>query len=309
MKMSKKGFSLIELLVVLAILTILMGLVVPKVGRMMDEAKEHKCRNNLKQLHVAVISHVNDKKGYLPYAMSYEVHHPINDRYYERRGWIAWKPPSGTLSDRWRDKDKDGAETTKENGMIEDGGMGDAAKDGIENGSLYPYMNASMEHYACPLIKKEKGDETYRTYAMNGFFHSPRASAWDPRQMNAIGTSETIKDEDKKVYKPEAAKLLLFAEVEPTFDSYKHAGADAAAKAGNDKRATDTISGDCCIYPPKDSSKTDTIYSIHRSPVADKKASLAVFLDGHIEKIFPENSDGKNSAWFYARGLNPEDPL
>lgn len=307
--MSKKGFSLIELLVVMAILTILMGLVVPKVGRMMDEAKEHKCRNNLKQLHAAVMSHINDNNGKLPRAMSFEMYYSINERFYERPGWVAWKSPTGSLNARWPESGPS-AETSQENGMVQDGGMGEGKKNdiarlNIEYGTLYEYMNESMEHYACPLIKREKEKEgtVYRTYAMNGFFHSSRTPAWDPRFMTRIGTAESIEG-----YTPEAAKLLLFAEVEPTMNTYKHSGADPRNKK-NDKRATATISGDCCIFPPEDNSKSDIVYGVHRSPIADKKASLAVFLDGHIEKIFPENSDGKNIAWFYARGLDPEEPL
>lgn len=303
MEKFQKGFSLIELLVVLAILTILMGLVVPKVGRMMDEAKEHKCRNNLRQLHTAVINHANDKSGKLPVAMSYEWFDPVSDQYIESRGWVSWQPPGNKFKGRWPNK------VSQENGMVEDGGMDEpskygAAQFGIENGSLYVYMNASMEHYACPLIKKGKGSEVFRTYAMNGFFNSPRRPSDTPRYLTRIGTSESYLG-----YKPEAAKLLLFAEVEPTLATHKHAGADPATSAGSDKRATDTISGDCCIAPPLDSSTTDIIYSAHRSPIADKQASLAVFLDGHIEKVFSLNSDGKNAAWFYTRGLAPEEPL
>lgn len=309
MKMSQKGFTLMELLVVIAILTILMGLIAPKVGRMMDEAAEHKCRNNLKQLHVATISHVNDNNGRLPVAMSYELYDPPSRKYYEQRGWVSWIPPSSVrLNDRWP------SETSQENGMQQSGGIGESEKFAIENGTLHPYMNASMEHYVCPLIKREinrtrKGAEIYRTYAMNRFFHSPRNPSWLPRDLTRIGTAEYFDN-----YKPEAAKLLLFAEVEPKEGTYTHAGADAATRAKNDERATDSIPGDCSIGPTEKNSKNDIIFSVHRSPLVDKdknprKASLAVFLDGHIEKVFSENSTDDNVAWFYARGLDPEETL
>ena len=315
MKMSRKGFTLIELLVVIAILTILMGLFAPKAGRMMDDAKEHKCRNNLKQLHVAVMSHVNDNSGKFPFSMSFEMYDSRPRKYYEKRAWVSWIPPgnpsastSRKLNERWP------SETSQENGMQVDGGMGELAKFSIENGTLYPYMNGSMEHYACPLIKREmrkesKNVETYRTYAMNRFFFSPRNPTWHRRQMTRIGTAESFES-----YLPEAAKLLLFAEIQPVEGHYDHKGADAGTRARNDEKATDSISGDCSIGPTEKTSKNDVIYSIHRSPLVgkDKKpinASLAVFLDGHIEKVFTENSRGENTAWFYARGLDPEEEI
>lgn len=293
-KFSSKGFTLIELLVVMAILGILMGLVVPKVGRMMDEAKENKCRNNMKQLQVAVMSHVLDKEGKIPLAMSYEIYNPANKKYYERRGWISWKPPSGELlSERWID-----AKTPKENGMDEDFGVGDDALFGIENGTLYPYLNNSIEHYACPTMKKGS-KEIYRTYAMNGFFQSPETGGWDPRYLSKIATAESYDS-----YKPESAKLLLFSEIQPTGGTYTHSGGDA--KTGCDKRAPRN-QADCCFAPESDAynENIDQIHVTHRSGKPGVKAAFAVFLDGHIEKVFSVTPKGKNSVWYYNRGLDP----
>ncbi len=307
-KFSSKGFTLIELLVVMAILGILMGLVVPKVGRMMDEAKENKCRTNLRQLQTAVISHMNDKGGDLPYAMSYEVYEPAGMLYYERRGWISWKPPQGkTLADRWthrvEGKKRGGAEESMENDMEQDFGIGDDALFGIENGTLYQYMNQSVQHYACPLMKS--GTQVYRTYAMSGFFRSPENPNWWPRYLSRIGTSETYDS-----YKPESAKLLLFSEIQAAPGTYKHSGADAA-KAGNDKNAPRNPA-DCCFAPSSKNlggTDDDKIYAIHRGGDSKTKAALAVFLDGHIEKVKTATINGENSVWYYNRGLDPDKAL
>lgn len=302
-KFSSKGFTLIELLVVMAILGILMGLVVPKIGRMMEEAKENKCRNNLRQLQAAVMSHVGDKSGALPYAMSYEVYEPSGDLYYERRGWISWKPPQGeSLGERWthtaKGQKQGGADIPKENGMIEDFGIGDDALYGIENGSLYQYMNKSFEHYACPLMRTS--EKVYRTYAMNGFFRSPENPSWWPRYLSKIATAEEYDS-----YKPESAKLLLFSEILAATGSYVHSGADAA-DSGCDKKAPQN-SADCCFAPPSETFSTtgDQIHTIHRSGKPSVQAALAVFLDGHIEKVFHKNDKDENSVWFYNRGLDP----
>lgn len=294
----------------MAILGILMGLVVPKVGRMMDEAKENKCRNNLRQLQVAVMSHVTDKNGALPYAMSYEVYDLRRNLYDERRGWIAWNPPSGKAEDlatRWPSED-----TLKENGMVEDFGIGEKALFGIENGTLYEYMNKSLEHYACPFFKKQSGTDknlmVYRTYAMNGFFRSPVTEGWDPRQISKIGTTEEYDS-----YRPESAKLLLFSEIEPLKGTYTHSGARPyRPDQGHvcDKNAPRNPA-DCCFEPASEAfvATGDKIHTVHRSGIPSAKAAFAVFLDGHIEKVFNMTPKNNNSVWFYNRGLAPADDI
>ncbi len=303
-KISQNGFTLIEVLVVVAILGILMAITVPRFGRMMENAQEQKCRNNLRQLHTAVMSHVNDRGGNLPYAMSFEVFDVVSQTYHERRGWVSWQPPQGRLNDRWPN------DVTRENGMKQDGGMGENARFGVENGTLFPYMNRSLEHYVCPIVRRAKTQQTakiYRTYAMNRFFFSPRNPRWYARRMTAIGSAESF-----ETYIPEAAKLMVFVEVEPTEQTHTHANADPATRSGNDKNATDSIVGDCTIGPVNKTDTKDIIYATHNSPVRDSEGkmiptALAVFLDGHIEKVYVRNQKGENAAWYYARGRDPEE--
>jgi hypothetical protein len=60
-----RGFSLIELIVIIAIIAILIGLLLPAVQAAREAARRAQCMNNLKQISLAAISHT-ESQGYFP---------------------------------------------------------------------------------------------------------------------------------------------------------------------------------------------------------------------------------------------------
>ena len=60
------GFTLIELLVVIAIIAVLIALLLPAVQQAREAARKSTCRNNMKQVGIAVANFGETKSAYPP---------------------------------------------------------------------------------------------------------------------------------------------------------------------------------------------------------------------------------------------------
>ena len=72
----RKGFTLIELLVVMVIIALLVGLLLPALGRAREEARKTQCRSNLRQIGLAINTYANDNRSYTPCAYGYTIEYP-----------------------------------------------------------------------------------------------------------------------------------------------------------------------------------------------------------------------------------------
>ena len=81
---SQSAFTLVELLVVLAVVATLAGMLVPTLARARSRAAEAGCRNNLRQLGLAMMLYLPDNLDVFPAVASKDAGGPM------REDWVFW---------------------------------------------------------------------------------------------------------------------------------------------------------------------------------------------------------------------------
>lgn len=110
MKTERSSFTLIELLIVIAIIAILAGMLLPVLGKARAKGKQTLCTSNMKQLSTTVNMYCDDWKEYFPAYISADFFRQVEP--YTRRKWVAWQ--SQTIADAgpfWCPEDQESVRT------------------------------------------------------------------------------------------------------------------------------------------------------------------------------------------------------
>ena len=257
---SRRGFTLLELIVVIGIIGVLMTVAISQFGGATESAKRTKCQANLSNLAKAVIATAQrDEDGNFPAAGSFKWTDFTSGKtlYSERKGWISWNKAPGNTS-------KGGGAT-----IPFTSGDEEMIRYAITNGAIWKAMNGARSCYQCQAhvaaFHKKTGRDPGWSYVMNQDFGydsnygSGPLPGWSGRNLNSDKGGATSAD-----------RRLLFAEIQ---------GVDVEAhglKAKHDAGGTD---GDGVLQY----SRNEVIGFNHKD--GKDWVGHVAFADGHVQAI------------------------
>lgn len=92
-----RGFTLVELLVVIGIIAMLMGVLLPVLQKAREAASRAQCLSNIRQVTMGIIMYTHGNRGYFPAASPFNIQSPFDWIHYQQ-GRAAALPPKLTIA-------------------------------------------------------------------------------------------------------------------------------------------------------------------------------------------------------------------
>lgn len=282
----KKGFTLVELLVVISILGILAAALITQVSKARTLGQSIRCKANLKNLAQAASSYaVADSDNRLPWAGSHEGAWPAVESgdyvtfFHQRKGWVSW---TGRTDRDWRNRQPQSGSATPACFY----GTDSASVFSITNGTLWDYVGRDMSAYLCDVhqgVAKRAGvGKVRRSYVMNAYF------GYDYRVGGAVTAPWREIQLQSLASRGNTGGLLLFAEL----PAYKVSGGKFIEGVDTGTRPSDGVL-ETVIKNYRDGknttvSKEEVIGFNHQ--VGKRFCAHVAFADGHVEVIVAPTS-------------------
>lgn len=296
MTSSKRGFSMVELMVVIAIIAILAGVLFASFGNATESSRAALCLTNMRSLAMTVNSIAMGQGGY-PLAGSREVYGmSTGDNtalgYHSQRGWITW------LGENYK-----GSPAHRSNPLYPFYGTANMEENefAFTNGILWASCGRNRTLYTCPehalKRKTQKKKAPYFSYVMSAKF------GWDYTM--GQGPVEGTPDIEYEIGFGDLAiadKTLLFAELpdpsdgeDPEKSAYRsdctlqYLDVKTAGNSGGDRMAVQA-------------GNAEAIGFLHK--VGKRKCAHVAFADGHTEKLVwnPGGVDMKTLTAYLCKG-------
>lgn len=161
-----EAFTLLELLVVMAVAMILVAILLPAINKARETGRRSKCASNLRQLHVAYLLGYELRER-APQCVSMwdtddEAPTPKPWTYVNRPGWVSWYPPPTNGETKV-------SSTPPAAGSYDWRGTKGYAC--LTNGTFWSKVGSNKTVYICPTFYSSASvRDAMRSYAMNDAF-------------------------------------------------------------------------------------------------------------------------------------------